>query len=505
MCQAGNCCVTIDGLGDCAGQDVRICGWVVRVRRSGRILFVVVRDGTGICQATLEKGQANHDQFDILDHLGMESVVDLTGTVRADDRAPGGYELVITQAGVVHSTTDFPISPKRHGVDFLFSNRHLWLRSARQVAIMRIRDTLIWSIREYFRKEGFVLVDTPIFSPSAGEGASALFKVDYFDDQVYLAQTGQLYLEAAASALRKVYCFGPTFRAEKSKTRRHLTEFWMVEPELAFVQFDQLVDIAEDFVCYIIARVLERHGSDLEELGRDCSMLQNIKKPFVRITYDQAVEMLHGERTERLITADQRELGEKISRAEKELKELEHRQTTAKKAWQKDKLGGQIVELRDRLGELGEQIGNLPDHLELARRFSWGQDLGGSDETIISKLHDRPVFVTHYPRQAKAFYMRQDRRRQDVVESFDLLACEGHGEVIGGSVREEDLDRLTGRMQAEHLPIEPYQWYLDLRRYGSVPHGGFGLGIERTLAWICGLKHIREAIAFPRMMGRVYP
>jgi len=497
--------VTIDQLCRLQGRRATLSGWVRRVRSSGKVLFIVVRDGSGICQGVLEKNQTKQELFATLAHVGQESVVELTGTVRADERAPGGYELAIEDGKLLHLTRNYPISPKPHGPDFLLTHRHLWLRAPRQSTIMRIRDTLVWSIREYFRREGFVLIDTPIFSPSAGEGSATLFKVDYFDEPVYLAQTGQLYLEAAASSLRKVYSFGPTFRAEKSKTRRHLTEFWMVEPEVAFVDLDGLLELAEDFVCYIVRSVLERHREDLETLGRNCSALEQVKRPFFRLKYDEAVDLLHGEKTERLIESEQRDLQKQINAAAGQLHELERRAGEAKKAWQKDKLAGQIVELREQLAELREQLKNIPEHRALAKNFAWGQDLGGSDETIISKLHDRPVFVTHYPSQAKAFYMRQDRNRPEVVENFDLLACEGYGEVIGGSVREEDIDRLTEKMREQQLPLEPYQWYLDLRRYGSVPHGGFGLGVERTLAWICGLKHIREAIAFPRLMGRIYP
>ncbi len=497
--------VTINRLGQVVGREVTLRGWVRRVRSSGKVLFAVIRDGTGICQAVLEKQAQTAELFEALDHLGIESVVELTGVVRADERAPGGYETAVRDGRVLHATSDFPITPKPHGVDFLFKHRHLWLRVPRQNAIMRIRDTLIWSIREYFHKEGFTLVDTPIFAPSAGEGASTLFRVDYFEEDVFLAQTGQLYLESAAAALGKVYCFGPTFRAEKSKTRRHLTEFWMVEPELTFVDLDELTALAEDFVCYIVGCVLDRHRKDLEELGRDVGPLEKIQKPFVRLTYDQAIEILHGEPAERLILGEQRELEARIAGAEARLVQMESQRDQTTKAWQKDKLSAEIVELREELAEWREQTRNLPDHLALAKGFVWGQDLGGSDETIVSKLHERPVFVTHYPREAKAFYMRQDRKRPAVVENFDMLAPEGYGEVIGGSVREEDLDRLAARMEEEKLPLEPYQWYLDLRRYGSVPHGGFGLGVERTLAWICGIRHIRETIAFPRMMGRIYP
>ncbi len=497
--------ITIDCLKDKIGQQVTIAGWMRHHRSPGKIIFIVLRDGTGLVQAVLEKKEADEELFSSLKNIGLESSVELTGIVREEQRAPGGVEITITDARIIHLAVDYPITPKPHGVDFLLKHRHLWLRSPKQAAIMKIRDTLIFAIREFFRSRGFVLVDTPIFSPSAGEGAATLFKVDHFGQEVYLAQTGQLYLESAAMALGKVYCFGPTFRAEKSKTRRHLTEFWMVEPEIAFADLEDLLDIAEDFICYIVSKVLERHRSELELLDRDISKLENITKPFVRLTYDEVVEILHSSKAEELLEAERESLKQRISDLQNQLRELESKETEMRRSWQKEKLHSQIMEIRDQLPELNEQLNNTPKHLELAKNFQWGKDLGGSDETIISKLHNKPVFVTHYPKQAKAFYMRQDRQRANVVENFDLLAPEGVGEIIGGSVREEELDRLIKRIEEENMPIDAYQWYLDLRRYGSVPHGGFGLGIERTIGWLCGLKHVREAIAFPRMMGKVYP
>jgi asparaginyl-tRNA synthetase len=497
--------VTIEKFGEHVGKIITLAGWVTKVRSSGKILFLVLRDGTGICQAVLEKTAETETLFKTLGHLGQESSLELTGRVNEEPRSPGGYEVTILSGNVIQESTGFPITPKQHGIDFLLKQRHLWFRSNRQFAIMRIRSTLIFAIREFFHSNDFKLVDTPIFAPSAGEGSSSLFEVDYFGDPVYMAQTGQLYLESAALALRKVYCFGPTFRAEKSKTRRHLTEFWMVEPEVAFIDLEGLLSLAEDFVCTIVGKVLEENREDLEVLGRDIASLEKIKKPFVRLTYSEAVDILHGPRAEELLIGEMSAKENCIAELEAELLQVTVEQEAAKKAWQKDKLAARIAEINEEITEISEVVKNIPAHLELAKDFPWGKDLGGSDETIISKLHDRPVFVTHYPRKAKAFYMRQDRENNDVVENFDMLAPEGVGEVIGGSVREEELDRLLGRMAEEKLPTEPYEWYLDLRRYGSVPHGGFGLGVERTLGWLCGLKHIREAIAFPRMMGKIYP
>jgi asparaginyl-tRNA synthetase len=371
---------------------------------------------------------------------------------------------------------------------------------------MKIRHTIIDAIRRFFNDNDFTLVDTPIFAPSAGEGAQTLFEVDYFGEPVYMAQTGQLYLEAAAMALGKVYCFGPTFRAEKSKTRRHLTEFWMVEPEVAYVQLDDLLDLAEDFICSIVERVLSEHREDLELLGQDISRLERIKKPFYRKTYSEVVDILHGPEARDLLQNDMERIKARIEELKASIpaKEQQRNQQGIKK-YKQEKLAAEVIAEREELAELETQLKNIPTHMELAANFEWGKDLGGSDETIISRLHDRPIFVTHYPRGCKAFYMKQDDKDVRVVQNFDLLAPDGYGEIIGGSQREDDLDVLLKRMEEEDLETEPYEWYLDLRRYGSVPHGGFGLGIERTVAWLCNLRHIRETIAYPRMMGRVYP
>ena len=338
-----------------------------------------------------------------------------------------------------------------------------------------------------------------------GEETGTLFEVDYFGEPVYLAQTGQLYVEAACMAHGKVYCFGPTFRAEKSKTRRHLTEFWMVEPEIAFATFDDVIDVAEDFVCAIVQRVVQEHRADLKELGRDVTELEHIQKPFHRLHYTQVVEILRGPRARELLEKDLAEKTARIAELDKQIAELEEQARSAKKQWQKDKAATEAITARELHAELTEQVGNIPHHMELAANFQDGSDLGGSDETVISRLHERPVFVTHYPRGCKAFYMKRNADDPRVVNNVDMLAPEGYGEIIGGSQREDDLDLLLDQMKADGLQCEPYEWYLDLRRYGTVPHGGFGLGVERTVAWICGLKHIRETIPFARMMGRIYP
>ena len=487
------------------GKEVSLNGWVFKNRPAGKLIFLTLRDGTGLCQCVVERNAATEEFFESAKRLTQESSLTVRGVVSKEGRAVGGHELRLTGLEVVHASAEYPITPKPHGIDFLMKHRHLWFRSRRQFLVLRVRATIIDAIRSYFNDRGFILIDTPIFAPAAGEGASTLFEVDYFGEPVYLAQTGQLYVEAACMAHGKVYCFGPTFRAEKSKTRRHLTEFWMVEPEIAFASLDDVLDLAEDFICALVQRVLDDHRDDLVELGRDVEELERIRKPFYRLRYTQVAELLRGPRPRELLERDLADKSTRITELQQQITDLEDQAQTAKKQWQKDKAAAEAITARELCAELTEQVGNIPRHLELAADFQVGTDLGGSDETIISRLHDRPVFVTHYPRSVKAFYMRQDRQDGDYVENFDLLAPEGVGEIIGGSAREEDYDRLLARIEEEGLPQDAYEWYLDLRRYGSVPHGGFGLGVERTIVWLCGLKHIREAIPFPRMLGMVQP
>ncbi|MFQ5464099.1 MAG: asparagine--tRNA ligase, partial [Phycisphaerae bacterium] len=496
---------TINRLGASVGELVTLSGWVYKARSSGKVAFIVLRDGTGLCQCVIEKSDQTSPFFDEVRKLRQESAVCITGRVIEEERAVGGHELHATNVQIVAPAGDYPITPKPHGIEFLMERRHLWFRSQRQWRILRIRATVVDQIRRFFNDNGFVLIDTPIFAPAAGEGSQTLFKVDYFGDPVYLAQTGQLYVEAACMAHGKVYCFGPTFRAEKSKTRRHLTEFWMVEPEIAFADLDDVIAVAEAFITSIVQRVLVDHRADLVELGRDIAELEAIQAPFVRLTYSQAADLLRGPEAKALLENDLQQKQAQVAELDGRIETLEATAKGGGKQWQKDKAAAEAIEAREQRSELQEQIRNIPHHLELAANFEWGSDLGGSDETIISRLHDRPTFVTHYPRSVKAFYMRQDRHDDRLVENFDLLAPQGFGEIIGGSAREEDLDRIVTRIKEERLPQNDYEWYLDLRRYGSVPHGGFGLGVERTIAWVCGLKHIRETIPFPRMMGKFYP
>ncbi|HEV8376846.1 MAG TPA: asparagine--tRNA ligase [Candidatus Polarisedimenticolia bacterium] len=425
----------IRDLGESAGKEVLVRGWLYAKRESGRIRFLVVRDGTGYLQCVAISKELSPEVFAACGTLGQESSVEVTGTIRNEPRAPGGVEMGLKDVKVLQAAQDYPITPKEHGPEFLLDHRHLWLRSSRPHALLRLRNEVCQGCRDFFYERGFVLIDSPMFTPSACEGTSTLFETDYFGQKAYLTQSGQLYLEPACMAFGKVYCFGPTFRAEKSKTRRHLTEFWMVEPEVAFNDSNDNMRLQERFVSYVVERVLERRGAELKELERNLLPLEQVKPPFARISYTDAINRLNG---------------------------------------------------------LGSDI-------------TWGSDLGGDDETLLAKQYDRPVFVFNYPKQVKAFYMKENPEDPRTVLNNDCLAPEGYGEIIGGSQREDDHDRLLARIREQGLDPEAYRWYLDLRKYGTFVHSGFGLGVERTVAWICGLPHIREAIAFPRQIHRLYP
>ena len=435
---------TIADIGKHEGQTVTIRGWLYNLRESGKLLFPQFRDGSGLIQGVVPKNAVPPEVFDAIKGLTQESSVIVEGKVRADKRAPGGYELDVSGVQVLQRVSEsdpYPISPKEHGVEFLMEHRHLWVRSQRQASILRVRAEIIKAARDFFDEHGFTLTDPPILTPAACEGTSTLFPVDYFEEQAFLTQSGQLYIEATAMALGKVYSFGPTFRAEKSKTRRHLTEFWMVEPEVAYAELDDLMDLAEGLISFIVKRCLERRRSDLQVIGRDVTKLEKVEAPFPRITYDDAVKMLQ--------------------------------EAHAKGA--------------------------------LENKFEWGGDLGSPDETYISSQFDKPVMVHRYPAKVKAFYMEPDPQRPDLALCVDVLAPEGYGEIIGGSQRMASYDLLVQRIREHGLPEEAFKWYLDLRKFGSVPHGGFGMGIERVVAWICGLEHVRETIPFPRMLNRLYP
>ena len=426
----------VEDLANHVGEEVTLQGWLYNKRSSGKIKFPVLRDGTGIVQGVIVKGSVSDEVFARFDALTQETSLVMKGKVRKEERAPGGYELDVTDIQILNIAKEYPITPKEHGVEFLMDRRHLWLRSSRQHAILRIRHEVIRAIREFFDSRGFMLLDAPIFTPAACEGTSTLFETSYFDlGKAYLTQSGQLYGEAGAMAFGKVYVFGPTFRAEKSKTRRHLTEFWMVEPEVAFNDLNDNMDLAEAFLEHIVQSVLKNRMPELKTLERNIKFLENVKRPLPRITYDEAVEILHKKGID----------------------------------------------------------------------FVWGNDLGGTDETVVSEEFDRPVMVHRYPAEVKAFYMKRDPQNPKVALALDVLAPEGYGEIIGGSQREDDYDVLLNRIKEHNLPQEAFEWYLDLRRYGSVPHSGFGLGVERTVSWICGLDHLREAIPFARMIYRLTP
>jgi len=427
--------VDINKLGDHVGEVVTLQGWVETTRGHGKVAFVVARDGTGTVQCVLVRDSVDGATWELYESLNQEALVSIKGKVKEDVRAPGGYEIEIHDLELIATADDYPIQRKEHGVDFLLDHRHLWLRSAQQRAVLRVRAEVSQAINDFFYTKDFVRIDTPILTGAIGEHAGTLFKTDYFDDTAYLAQTGQLYVEAACPAFKKVYCFGPTFRAEKSKTRRHLTEFWMVEPEVAFADSDDNMRLQEDFVSYLVERALERCSEELQVLERETSKLESIRPPFPRISYTDALEVL--------------------------------------------KKKGSNTE--------------------------WGTDLGARDEAALMEDRDLPLFVYNYPKGAKAFYMKENPDDSNTVLCNDLLAPEGYGEIIGGSQREDDLNRLMARIREEDLPEQAYAWYLDLRRYGSFPHSGFGLGLERTVAWITGRHHIREMIPFPRLMNRLYP
>ena len=427
--------VYIEDIGRHAGESVEVRGWVYNKRSSGKVRFLLVRDGTGIIQATIFSAEKDHPLFRQFDALTQESSVIVRGRVREEKRAPGGYELDIEDLETLQIAQDYPITLKEHSTPFLMEHRHLWLRSSKQHAILQVRAEVVKAIRDFFDGRRFRLMDTPILTPSACEGTTTLFETQYFDQKAYLSQSGQLYNEATAMAFGKVYCFGPTFRAERSKTRRHLIEFWMVEPEVAFALLDDIVELAQDLIVFILERTLEKRRRELETLERDTAPLERVKKPFPRVTYDEALRCLQAK----------------------------------------------------------------------GAAITWGTDFGAPEEALMSEIYDLPVCVTHFPAAIKAFYMQPDAARPDLALGVDVLASEGYGEIVGGGQRVHDPVLLEQRIKEQGLPREAYQWYLDLRKFGSVPHSGFGLGVERTVAWICGTKHIRETIPFPRLLYRIYP
>ncbi len=497
--------IYIKNLSDHVGDTVTLKGWVYNYRSSKNLYFLELRDGSGICQCVIAKDAVSDEAWSAAENFTQESSVEVTGTVVEDERSEGGFELQVSDLKVIQLAQDYPITPKEHGVDFLMENRHLWLRSSRQWAAMRVRSEIVFSLHRFFQERGFIQMDAPVFTGNAAEGTSTLFETDYFDESAYLTQSGQLYAEAMAMAHGLVYTFGPTFRAEKSKTRRHLTEFWMIEPEMAYYDLDMTMQLAEDCTKTVVNDVLQNCKRELEMLERDTSILQGLlDKSFPRISYTEAVDILKSDETADMLDEMERNREEEKVALDEEQKEIEKERGQAKK-WRKAQIDQRLKDIAARESQIEEDLRNIPDWKQSAMNFEWGEDFGGSDETILTMKFDTPVLIHRYPAEVKAFYMKRDSEDEKLALAMDMLAPEGYGEAIGGSQREDDLDTLLKRLHEHDLPEEVFSWYIDLRKYGSVPHSGFGLGLERTVAWLCGLKHVRETIPFPRMMGRLTP
>ena len=491
---------------------VEIQGWIANKRVSKNVIFLIIRDGTGFVQAVVGKEDAGEEMYETARHLTMESSVYVKGSVRKDEKQTGGHEISVENLQVYHKASEYPIGKKEHGVDFLLDHRHLWLRAMSQWAIMRIRNQIIYQIHQFFQKRGFVQTDAPIFTGNACEGTTTLFETDFFEDKAYLSQSGQLYGEALAMALNKIYTFGPTFRAEKSKTRRHLSEFWMIEPEMAFHDLEMTMELMEDFTREVVLNTVKNCKYELEQLNRDTSLLENVEKPFSKVSYTDAVKILRGEqkvngRTSlELLDAEESEIKNEIKNLEQEAEEIqkELEQSGLKKGkrnYKEDQLRRRKVSIKNKQ----ERLKNIPVWRDSAENFQHGDDFGGSDETILTMLFGVPVMIYNWPKEIKAFYMKEVDDDPSLVKGVDLLAPEGYGEIVGGAERETSEEKLLESIERHQLPKEEFEWYLDLRRYGTVPHSGFGLGLERFVGWICGITHIRETIPFPRLMGRLFP
>ena len=494
----------IKNLSKLENQTTTLKGWLYNVRSSGSLTFIVLRDGSGICQCVVSQNDVSQESWNVANEATQESALALTGKVLKNDRQVGGYELQVEKVELISKAEPYPITPKEHGIEFLMDNRHLWLRSRRPWAIMKIRNQIIMSIHHYFQEQDFVQMDAPIFTGNAVEGTSTLFETDYFEEKAYLTQSGQLHGEAMAMAMGKIYTFGPTFRAEKSKTRRHLTEFWMIEPEMAFYDLEMNMDLAEGLLCRVAKDVLENCKIELEVLGRDLHKLENITAPFPRLTYTEAVEILHSEKTALMCDEKLAQTLSEIEALNQERLENKKRYNSVK-AFEKKKIDAREIEINGLLEELEQFRDNLPKWKISAQNFPWGDDLGGSDETVLTWHFDKPVMVHRYPAAVKAFYMKRDPEDDRLALGVDVLAPEGYGEIIGGGERATDLAFLKAQVEAHGLPEEAFDWYFDLRKFGSVPHSGFGLGLERTVTWLCGIKHVRETIPFPRLMNRLKP
>ena len=497
--------VTIDRLAEHEGEAVTLKGWLFNKRGSKNLYFLILRDGSGFVQCVVSKEDVSDVAWEAADEAGQEASLEIQGTVSADERAPGGYEVQVDDVTMIGPSEDYPITPKEHGIDFLMNHRHLWLRSQSQWAVMRIRNRIIMAIHAFFQDRGFIQMDAPILTGNAVEGTSTLFELDYFDDEsAYLTQSGQLHGEAMAMAFGKIYTFGPTFRAEKSKTRRHLTEFWMIEPEMAFYDLAMNMELAEAFLTHIVQAVLSDCQRELEMLNRNTTVLEQVDTPFPRLSYTEAVDLLRSEETAALIDQRIEDIKQEKADLEQEKEENQKERGQAKK-WRKRQIDARAIEINQRVDEIEEDLRNLPDWKESAQTFEWGSDFGGSDETVLTWHFDKPVIVHRFPAQIKAFYMKRDPENDDLAMGVDVLAPEGYGEIIGGGERATDLDYLKKQIDAHGLPEEVFDWYLDLRTFGSVPHSGFGLGLERTVAWLCGIDHVRETIPFPRTLGRLHP
>ncbi len=494
------------------GQSISLKGWMSNKRSSKGLFFIELRDGTGFCQCVVDSKNVSPEVFENANQLSLASSLEVIGTVIKDERQVGGYEIGVTDLQVIQIAEEYPISNKAHGVDFLLEKRHLWLRSKRQWAIMRIRSRVKFTIHQFFQERGFIQTDAPIFTGAACEGTTTLFETDYYGDPAYLSQSGQLYAEATAMALGKVYTFGPTFRAEKSKTRRHLSEFWMIEPEMAYYDLDMNMSLIEEFIRYIVSDIHENYQAELTILERDLKLFENIHKPFPRISYDEAIQILKGEKDvngQNAIDTLKNDLVEVKARIKECQADIAEREAAiAAGGMKKGKINfnkNKIDTLKNEIKTLEEKERNIPQWLESAKNFVHGNDLGGSDETVITRLFDTPVMVYNWPKDIKAFYMKRDEENPDYVKGVDCLAPEGFGEIVGGAEREDNLELLIERIKHHELPMEAFEWYLDLRRFGSVPHAGFGLGFERLIMWLTNAAHIRETIPFPRYYGRLFP
>ncbi len=494
------------------GQDVTLMGWASNKRESKGLVFIVLRDGTGWCQCVVSLEIVGEVLFEEARKVSLESSLSISGKIVKDERQMGGFELQATGISLIGESNEYPIANKEHGVDFLMDKRHLWLRTQRQWAIMRIRNQIIFAIHKFFQEEGFVQMDAPLFTGNACEGTSNLFETDFYGDTAYLSQSGQLYGEAMAFSLGKIYTFGPTFRAEKSKTRRHLSEFWMIEPEMAFYDIFDNMNLIENFLRYVTTEVLNNCEKELVIIGRDTSILKNISKPFPRLSYDEAVKIIKGEQDvngKNAIISLEDELKMVQARMQAIKEEILQREEKLKvPGMKKGEIGfnqAQIDKLKQELADCEEQERNIPQWLNSARNFEYGNDFGGSDETVITRLFDVPIMVYNWPHAVKAFYLKRDPADSRFARGVDVLAPEGYGEIVGGGERETDEKLLIEKIKEHELPMEAFEWYLDLRRYGTVPHAGFGLGLERLVTWLCKLPHVRESIPFPRMYGRLLP